>query len=143
MLLTMLIAISSSFAASALSNCQCDTPVASVTFEAINRSSGTGKVRITNIADEDICFELGHGPRAFRLVRDGRRVQSTAQIPFVSLRDHCQVISPGDWHEETFDLGQTFPALLPRDELCFDARVKLKSEEDGSNTVISRCEVLR
>lgn len=141
-LLTMLITIFYSFNASVRSDCNCDDPIASVAFEALGRSSNMVRVRIENKAYEDICFELGHGPRAFRLVRAGRSVPINDDIPFVSLQDRCFVLAPGEFTTEEYEIGRIFPPLRPRDVLCFDALVRIRSRPDSENESVTSCQVV-
>lgn len=142
MLSIMLIAIFYSSSVCAHSESQCDDAIATVVFERPDSSSRSAKISIANTIDEDICYELGHGVRAFRLTRSGRDIPVNADVPFVSLRDRCQVIRPGEKTIEEFEIGSAFPSLLPRDELCFSARVRLRAQQDAPNSTVVACQVI-
>lgn len=141
-LLTMLIAIFYSSNALARSDCQCDDPIASVVFERLDRSSNRAKIRITNAIDEDICFELGHGPRGFRLIRAGRSIPINGNLPFISPQDRCLALQPGETTTEEYEIDRFFPPLRPQDELCFDARVRVRAQQDSENMVITSCQII-
>lgn len=142
MLLIMLIATFYSSNASAHSDCQCDDPIATVVFDKLSASSRIAKISITNAVDEDICYELGHGLRAFRLTREGRSIPVNEDLPFISLQDRCLALRPGETTSEEYDVSLAFPPFRPRDELCFNARVRVRAQQDSENSVIMNCQTI-
>lgn len=122
--------------------CQCGPLIASVAFEDIG-ADHLAKVRITNISDEDICVEAGHGIRAFGVKRHGQSVPLREGIPFASLQDRCLALEPGESHIEEYTLDAGFQSLRPQDEVCFSPRVRLRADPEAPNTSITRCRIIR
>lgn len=97
------------------------------TFELYNRHS------------EDICFELGHGPRALSLRRQGELVPIDPSLPFASAGERCQVVPPAHTLSVTYNVNEFFPPLESFDQLCYSGKVWPRSQGESEYVRIFAC----
>ncbi|WKL57757.1 hypothetical protein Q1W73_01885 [Asticcacaulis sp. ZE23SCel15] len=121
-----------------------DAPDVSINLHQIAEAPLKLEVTITNNDDVDICYELSHGVRAFTLKRGNRTIEGNFDhVPFVSLKDRCDIITSKASHSEPYDLSRIFPNMRPKDNICFVARVKFYQSNESTYTEKEKCLTVR
>lgn len=112
-------------------------PSAEVLIAKTDRERSAVQIAIINTSDRPLCLQQGHGVRSFNLSRNGRPVPWAPGIPFISVRDRCQVIEPGEVLHEDYDLAIAYPNLRRDDRLCFTARLWFKGDQEITTPTIA------